>query len=74
MRLSTTKAMSGPCSRTIDKRSPTLPALTAAIEGRKPSTGCVHHSDRGSQYAAAGELHWRAATGDDDNYIYAIAL
>jgi putative transposase len=23
-----------------------------AIERRKPPSGCVHHSDRGSQYAA----------------------
>jgi putative transposase len=29
-----------------------LAALEAAIAGRKPPPGCVHHSDRGSQYAA----------------------
>ncbi len=38
-------------SRSIDARL-TLAALSAAIEGRKPPLGCVHHSDRGSQYAA----------------------
>jgi putative transposase len=38
-------------SRSIDVRL-TLAALKAAIETRKPSSGCVHHSDRGSQYAA----------------------
>jgi putative transposase len=27
-------------------------ALKAAIDRRKPPPGCVHHSDRGSQYAA----------------------
>ena len=27
-------------------------ACEAAVERRKPPTGCVHHSDRGSQYAA----------------------
>ncbi len=29
-----------------------LAALEAAIAGRKPPPGCLHHSDRGSQYAA----------------------
>jgi putative transposase len=38
-------------SRSIDVRL-TLAALKAAIESRKPLPGCVHHSDRGSQYAA----------------------
>jgi putative transposase len=38
-------------SRSIDVRL-TLAALNAAIERRKPPPGCVHHSDRGSQYAA----------------------
>lgn len=36
---------------TIDARL-TIAALQAAIESRKPPPGCVHHSDRGSQYAA----------------------
>jgi len=38
-------------SRSIDVRL-TLAALNAAIERREPPSGCVHHSDRGSQYAA----------------------
>jgi putative transposase len=38
-------------SRSIDARL-TVAALKAAIERRKPPAGCVHHSDRGSQYAA----------------------
>ena len=38
-------------ARFIDARL-TLAALQAAIACRKPSPGCVHHSDRGSQYAA----------------------
>ena len=38
-------------SRSIDVRL-TLAALNAAIESREPPSGCVHHSDRGSQYAA----------------------
>ncbi len=39
-------------SRSIDARL-TVAALTAAIRSRSPPAGCVHHSDRGSQYAAA---------------------
>ena len=30
----------------------TLSALRAAITSRKPPPGCIHHSDRGRQYAA----------------------
>jgi putative transposase len=37
--------------RAIDARL-TIAALRTAIEARKPPPGCVHHSDRGSQYAA----------------------
>ena len=40
-------------SRSIDVRL-TLAALNAAIERRKPPPGCIHHTDRGSQYAARG--------------------
>ena len=49
-------------SRSIDARL-TLAALAAAIEGRKPQPGCVHHSDRGSQYAAAAYRGHLAAHG-----------
>ena len=38
-------------SRRIDARL-TLAALRAAIAARDPPAGCIHHSDRGSQYAA----------------------
>lgn len=38
-------------SRSIDARL-TVAALRAAIERRAPPPGCIHHSDRGSQYAA----------------------
>jgi len=37
--------------RSIDARL-TVAALKIAIERRRPPSGCVHHSDRGSQYAA----------------------
>lgn len=37
--------------RRIDARL-TLIALESAIRNRSPSPGCIHHSDRGSQYAA----------------------
>jgi putative transposase len=39
-------------SRSIDARL-TVAALKAAIRARRPAVGCVHHSDRGSQYASA---------------------
>ena len=38
-------------SRSIDARL-ALAALKAALRIRRPPKGCVHHSDRGSQYAA----------------------
>ena len=38
-------------SRRIDTRL-TLAALRAAVETRQPAPGCIHHSDRGGQYAA----------------------
>ncbi len=39
----------------------TLAALRAAIEKRRPPEGCIHHSDRGSQYAAG---HYRQALAE----------
>ena len=39
-------------SRSIDARLATA-ALKAAIRSRDPPPGCIHHSDRGSQYASA---------------------
>ena len=38
-------------SKRIDARL-ALAALRAAVETRRPPPGCIHHSDRGSQYAA----------------------
>src|SRR5262249_14914990 len=37
-------------SRSIDARL-AIAALKAAIQARQPPRGCIHHSDRGSQYA-----------------------
>src|SRR3546814_16731600 len=37
--------------RQIDVRL-TLAALDAAIHSRRQPSGCIHHTDRGSQYAA----------------------
>jgi putative transposase len=39
-------------SRHIDTEL-TVAALHAAVQVRQPPTGCIHHSDRGVQYAAA---------------------
>jgi putative transposase len=38
-------------SRSVDARL-ALAALKAALRSRRPPSGCVHHSDRGSQYAS----------------------
>ena len=38
-------------SRSMDARI-AVAALKAAIRSRNPSKGCIHHSDRGSQYAS----------------------
>jgi putative transposase len=39
-------------SKRIDTRL-ALAALRAAVDARHPPPGCIHHSDRGGQYAAA---------------------
>jgi putative transposase len=39
-------------SRRIDTRL-ALAALRAAIDVHRPPPGCIHHSDRGGQYASA---------------------
>ena len=43
-------------SRSIDARLAAA-ALDAAVRSRRPGPGCIHHSDRGTQYASA---HYRA--------------
>lgn len=47
--------------RSIDARL-TLAALKTAIERWNPPAGCIHHSDRGSQYAA--EIYRDALSAD----------
>ncbi|WP_353642707.1 IS3 family transposase [Mesorhizobium sp. WSM2239] len=48
--------------RSIDARL-TVAALKAAIEQRMPPAGCIHHSDRGSPYAAEIYRQLLAANG-----------
>jgi putative transposase len=55
-------------SRSIDARL-TLAALSAAIERRKPPPGCVHHSDRGSQYAAKAYRDYLAVTASKGPWV-----
>ena len=49
-------------SRSIDARV-AVAALKAAIRERRPPTGCIHHSDRGSQYASELYRHLLAEHG-----------
>jgi putative transposase len=46
------KAIGYALSRNIDTKQ-TLHALRMAIHNRQPAPGCIHHSDRGIQYASA---------------------
>ena len=48
--------------RSIDARL-TLAALRSAIDGRRPPPGCIHHSDRGSQYVAEAYRALLSANG-----------
>ncbi len=41
----------------------TLAALNVALDSRGPGPGCIHHSDRGVQYAAAEYLQALAQAG-----------
>ena len=49
-------------SRSIDARV-AVAALKAAIRLRQPPKGCIHHSDRGSQYASEPYRHLLAEYG-----------
>ena len=49
-------------SRSIDARV-AVAALKAAIRERRPPKGCIHHSDRGSQYASEPYRHLLAEHG-----------
>ena len=49
-------------SRSIDARV-AVAALKAAIRVRQPPKGCIHHSDRGSQYASELYRHLLAEHG-----------
>jgi putative transposase len=56
-------------SRSVDARL-TLAALKAALRTRRPPSGCVHHSDRGGQYAPrstasySSSMAWSARWAD----------
>lgn len=49
-------------SRSIGARL-TVAASKKAIEPQRPPSGCIHHSGRGSQYAA--QVNWDALAGGD---------
>jgi len=49
-------------SRSIDARI-AIAALKAAARARQPPKGCIHHSDRGSQYASEPYRHMLAEYG-----------
>ena len=49
-------------SRMIN-RALTLEALKMAVEKRRPAPGCIHHSDRGVQYAAHEYVDYLKAHG-----------
>jgi len=49
-------------SRSMDARI-AVAALKAAIRNRAPAKGCIHHSDRGSQYASGVYRELQAANG-----------
>jgi putative transposase len=49
-------------SRNINEQL-TLAALSAAIVARGPLSGCIHHSDRGAQYASASYRRTLAEAG-----------
>ena len=55
MDLFSRKVIGWAISRNIDEAL-TRSALKMALEDRKPPRGCIHHSDRGVQYAADGYI------------------
>ena len=57
MDLYSKKVVGWAVSRNIDK-SLTLGALKMAVEKRDPELGCIHHSDRGVQYACADYIRF----------------
>lgn len=49
-------------SKQIDTQL-TLAALNAAVKARRPPAGCIHHTDRGSQYASVAYRNALVAHG-----------
>ena len=62
MDLYSKKVIGWAVSRNID-RYLTLGALRMAVEKRQPESGCIHHSDRGVQYACKDYIRFLKEKG-----------
>ena len=62
MDLYSKKVVGWTISRNIDRKL-TLGALRMAVERRQPVLGCIHHSDRGVQYACGDYIRFLESNG-----------
>ena len=62
MDLYSKKVIGWAISRNIDRKL-TLGALRMAVERRQPVLGCIHHSDRGVQYACGDYIRFLESNG-----------
>ena len=62
MDLYSKKVVGWAISRNIDRKL-TLGALRMAVERRQPVLGCIHHSDRGVQYACGDYIRFLESNG-----------
>ena len=58
-----TRTVVGWAMRDHMRVEPTLAALMMAVQRQRPGSGLMHHSDRGSQYAAEAYVAQLAAIG-----------